>query len=165
MSEQIREGFNVEIGDQKIQLNFQAEDLSLLKYSKNALKPFSNSSRENHCVVEVFPYSGHHDFTWKPSESEIFRKYFTDIARRFPANDQPEKIADSSLEIIKCLNPEEDRIKRIQSGIEKTSTLIYSRIMSDVYFFDTESLDAILFIKRSNKIIVNLANYRHVKEP
>jgi hypothetical protein len=151
MSERKREVFTVEIADQTFQLNFQTEDHSLLKCSKKVLKPFSNSSGKNYCDVEVIPYSSHQIFPWKPSELEIFRDYFLKIARRFPVNDQPEKIADSSLGIIKCLDPEEEKVKRIQSGIDKKSILIYSSIMSDIYFFDTESMDAFFFIKRSHK--------------
>jgi len=145
------EGFNIEIGCERFQIGFRIDDHRLLNDSKKILRNFCVSPLENCCRVEVIPYSRHQSFPWDLSESDRFREYFIDIHRRFPANSQPEEIAGSCLGILQHLDPEEERIRHIQARIDESSTLIYSRLMSDIYFFDTESRIAFFFIKRRNR--------------
>ena len=144
----MKKGPDIEIGGQVFQTFFNKQDLYLSNLLKKSWKRFTSRYTERGCRVEILPYSHGHKPAWNPSELAKFRKYFLNIHRRYPSNDRPEEVAEESMGILKCLNPDQEQILSISSDIDHSQAMIYARVGDDLFFFNTQLNLAFFLLKK-----------------
>jgi hypothetical protein len=75
--------------------------------------------------------------------------------RRFPVDEQIEKIVGESIKLLQHLDPDGEGMKHIRARIDKTHSLIYARVGLSLFFFDTELNIAFFYLGR-NAILFTL---------
>jgi hypothetical protein len=139
---------NLEIGGQIFNVFLPKADYSLYRGIKREWGQYITDSDEGGCSVEVLPYSQDSPFSWDRTELGRFRKYFSMIHSRFPSDDRMDRAIEESIRLLQHLDPEEERSRLIRSLFEKPGSLLYVRIGSDLFFFDTESESTFFLIQK-----------------
>jgi hypothetical protein len=143
-----RRHLNLEIGGQIFNVFFPKTDYSLYSGIKRQWGQHITDSDEGGCSVKVLPYSQDRPFSWDPAELDRFRKYFSMIHSRFPSDNRIDRAIEESIRLLQHLDPEEESSRLIRSLFERPGSLLYVRIGSDLFFFDTESESGFFFIQK-----------------
>ncbi|MGA1840061.1 MAG: hypothetical protein ACMUIU_05485 [bacterium] len=139
---------DIEIGLESFHILFKKSDHRLFAITKKELIDYLTGSSEAGCRVEVITYSHHRKFIWSPYDTDRFRNLFSIIYSRFPTNGQSKESVEFSLRVLQHINPKEGPMNHISSRVDKPQALIFSRIESNLYFFDTKTNIAFFFIKK-----------------
>ncbi len=148
MSEYIKsqpESLDIEIGGAVLRLIAETGDHGILRMVRRYLRTYLTHSKEVQCKAEIIPHSWCRSYPWPKSELDRFRKYFTRIHCRFPDTSQGRNPAETSLRLLQYLNPSKEGIRHVSEKIE-SQDLIYSRVGTDLFFYDIVSNTAYLFI-------------------
>jgi hypothetical protein len=135
----------IAIGGTVMRLIAGSGDHGIFGVVKKNLRDYQTHSKEVQCKLKIIPHSWDHSYSWPKSELDRFRKYFSQIHRRFPDDTQGSNRAETSLRLLQYLDPLKESIGHISAMIE-SQDMIYSRVGIDLFFYDTASNMAYLFI-------------------
>jgi len=138
---------DLEIGGQIFHVFYRQRYQRQLNEFAKSWKDYITHPNGKGCTVEILPYLRNRTFFWKPSELDKFRRHFKKIHYRFPPDGHVDAAVDLSLGILKYLDPQTEQVRFIISNINRSRSLIYVRVGSDLFFFDAESDTAFFFIE------------------
>ncbi|MBN1848232.1 MAG: hypothetical protein JW932_06565 [Deltaproteobacteria bacterium] len=141
--------WDLQIGGETIRLTTESSNGYLLHLVKRFLGDYHAASGEATCNIRIIPFPYIYKHPWEMIEIDRFRNFFSEVHGRYPRDDQPDRI-DLSLRLMQYLDPESEVVRHIRQMIDG-QRLTYARIGMDLFFFDTGTRTAFLFIGETFK--------------
>ena len=130
---------HIDIGGEKIRLDLTSIHHRLFRLVEKDLRVYRISATKECYSAKIIPYDKRRRFHWKRSKLERFTNLFSRVYSRFPREKDVHKATETSLEILKHLDPEDESVRHITSCVNHPPSLLCAGTGSDLYFIDRKS--------------------------
>ena len=138
------QSLDLQIGGKAIRLITKTSDVYLLYLVKKYLGTYCVATNKTACNIKIIPFAYVYKHPWATDELERFRRFFLEVHGRYPSDIQPDRIG-LSLRLLQYMDPGDKSIQHICQMIHGQK-LTYARVGMDLFFFNTESKTAYLFV-------------------